>query len=161
MHSKVYQPKSVFCFLLMITYSRSQILLTELLLTLFVMGSGTHSAPTPLSSPVNFFYHINFNNTINLIFSDFRFYRFINILAKFGCSGPGQFGGRTFLSKNFLKFFVLWPLKFFFLFIVCISVFTTWKSFVLSFFVIYSKIDYFIWKFICISIISGLQNSQI
>ena len=62
---------------------------------------------------VNVFYHNNFNNPIHLIFSDFEFYRFINILAKFGRSSPGQFGARTSLSKTFSKFFVLWSLKVF------------------------------------------------
>ena len=53
------------------------------------------------------FCHINLNNSINLIFSDFKFYRFRNILAKFGRSSRGQFGARTFLWKNFSKCFVL------------------------------------------------------
>ena len=61
--------------------------------------------PYPL--PVNFFYPINLNNPINLIFSDFKFYKFLNILAKFRRSSPCQFGARTFLSKNFSEFFVL------------------------------------------------------
>ena len=50
------------------------------------------------------------------IVCDFKFYKFINILAKFGRSSPGQFGARTFLSKNFSKFFVLWSLKVFLFF---------------------------------------------
>ena len=50
---------------------------------------------------------VNLNNLINMIFSDFKSNRFINILAKFGRFIPGQFGARTFLSKNFWKFFVL------------------------------------------------------
>ena len=77
-------------------------------LTLFVMGEGY----------VNFLHiHINLNNPINLVFSDLKFYRFKNILAKFGPSIPGQFGARTFLSKNFSKIFVLWSLKVFLSFI--------------------------------------------
>ena len=84
-------------------------------LTLFVMG-GTNRV-------VIFFYHINLNNSINLTLSDFKFYRFINILAEFGRSSPGQFAARTFLSEKFSKFFVLWSLKVFLL-IVCILVYT-------------------------------------
>ena len=72
------------------------------------------SAPPPSHRPCQlFFYHINLNGPINSIFSDFNFYRFINILAKFGRSSPGQFGARTSLSKTFSKFFVLWSLKVF------------------------------------------------
>ena len=47
------------------------------------------------------------------IFSDFKCYRFINILAKFGRSSPGEFGARAFSSRNFLKFFILLSLKVF------------------------------------------------
>ena len=70
--------------------------------TLFVMGGRS-----------GFLYHIKLNNPIYLIFCDFKFYRFINILAKSGRSSPGQFGARTFLSKFFLNFFVLCSLKIF------------------------------------------------
>ena len=66
--------------------------------------------PSPSPSKL-FFYHINFKNFINLLFNDLKFYRFINILGKFWCSSPGQSGARTFLTKNVLKFFVLWSLK--------------------------------------------------
>ena len=69
-----------------------------------------NSIPLPLWT---LFYHINLNNSINLIFIGFNFYKVMNILAKFGRSRPGQFGARTFLLKNFSKFFVLWSLKVF------------------------------------------------
>ena len=85
--------------------------MNKFLLTLFVRGRG-RLHPTPYPS-VNFLYHINLNNLINQIFNDFKFYKFINILAKFGCSSPGQLEARTFLSKNFSKFFVLWSFKIF------------------------------------------------
>ena len=81
------------------------------LLTLFVRG-GDRLHPIPYPS-VNFFYDINLNKLINQIFNDFKFYKFINILAIFGCSSPGQLEARTFLSKNFSKFFVLWSFKVF------------------------------------------------
>ena len=82
-------------------------------LILFVIGRDRFRSPPPYSPhplPVNFFYPINLNNPINLIFSDFKFYKFLNILAKFRRSSPCQFGARTFLSKNFSEFFVLWSL---------------------------------------------------
>ena len=83
------------------------------LLTLFFMGVGGADSALPCKL---FFYHIILNNPINLIFSDFKFYRFINILAKFRCSRTGQFGARIFLSKHFSKFFVLLSLKVFLFF---------------------------------------------
>ena len=61
------------------------------------------SPPPPL--PVNLFYHINLNNPINLIFSDFKFCRFLNILAEFRRFSTCQFGARTFLSNFFFGFF--------------------------------------------------------
>ena len=77
-------------------------------------GREVDSAPLP----VNFFYHIHLNNPINLIFSGFKFYRFTNILAKFGRSSPGQFGARTFFVKKIFKIFCFVIFKFFFLLIV-------------------------------------------
>ena len=74
-------------------------------------GAGSTSLTTPPPPlPVNLFYHINLNNPINLIFSDFKFCRFLNILAEFWRFSTCQFGARTFLSKFFSDFFVLWSL---------------------------------------------------
>ena len=94
--------------------------------------------------PVNFFYHINLNDPINWIFIDFKFYRFINILAKFGRSSSGQFGARTILSKKFSSFFVLWSLEVFLSFNCLYLGLYYLKVVCTQFFVIYSKIDYVI-----------------
>ena len=60
--------------------------------------------PPPSSTPVNFVYHISLNNLINLIFSNCKFYRFINLSVNLGVLALANLKLEPFCPKLFRNF---------------------------------------------------------